>query len=203
MGPEIRRRAFVLSERARALGVLMAGKLFVAFLALVYVAVGAATSVNASCAGTPPSISQEIGNARVVFVGTVLYTSDNNRTARVRVESIWKGPALPIYENVHGEAPGSGPFSGSEADHLYKQGQRYLFGPLNTSSPFVDYGECGTLSQPYTAELATYAPPDARAPTPAMLVDQAESAVGQYWLPALLVTVVVAIGVAVLLRTRG
>jgi hypothetical protein len=181
----------------------MAGKLFVAFLALLFVAIGTANAAHASCGGTPPSISEQISNARVVFVGTVLYTSDNNRTARVRVESIWKGPALPAYVEVHGEAPGSGPFSGSEADHLYQSGQRYLFGPLNTSSPFVDYGECGTLTQPYTAELATYAPPDARAPLPATIVDQAENDIGRYWLPVLLLTVVVGIGVTVLVRSRG
>lgn len=181
----------------------MAAKLVVPFLAVLAVAVGAADEAHASCGGTPSKISDQISSARVVFVGTVLYTSDNNRTARVKVESIWKGRALPMYVDVHGEAPGSGPFSGSEADHLYQPGQRYLFAPLNTSSPFLDYGECGTLTQTYTAELATYAPPDARAPAPATMVDQAENDIGQYWPLALFAIVGVAIGVTALTRRRG
>jgi hypothetical protein len=35
------------------------------------------------------------------------------------------------------------------------------------------------------------------------MVDQVANDVGQYWLPALLVIVAVAIGVAVLVRSRG
>jgi hypothetical protein len=180
----------------------MAAKLVISFLAFLVVAVGTANAAHASCGATPPNIAEQISSARVVFVGTVLYTSDNNRTAHVRVESIWKGPVLPTYVDVHGEAPGSGAFSGSEADHLYQSGRLYLFAPLNTSPPFMDYGECGTLTQLYTAELAIYAPPDARAPRPATMLDQAESDIGQYWLPAVLVIIGVAIGIAVLVRRR-
>jgi hypothetical protein len=138
-----------------------------------------------------------------VFVGTVVYTSDNNRTARVKVESIWKGPSLPAYVDMHGEAPGSGAFSASEGDHSYRVGQRYLFAPTNARPPFVDYGECGTVTQPYSAELAAYAPHDARAPASPTAAEIAETAVGQYWWQtAALLLIFGVVGVVVVLRRR-
>lgn len=55
-----------------------------------------------------------------------------NRTARVKLESIWKGPRLPAYVDVHGEAPGCGPNCGSSMDHSYTSGQRYCSPRLMT-----------------------------------------------------------------------
>lgn len=180
----------------------MIRKLLALFLAVVAVAFWNGNGTLASCGGTPPSISEQLGNARVVFVGTVLNTSDNNRTARVRVESIWKGPLLPMYVDVHGEAPGSGPFSGSEADHLYQPGQRYLFAPINTNTPFEDYGECGTLTQPYTADLATYAPADAHAPAPWTAMDEVRYAASQYWWTVLVILAIALVVAAPPVRRR-
>jgi hypothetical protein len=162
---------------------------------------------HAACGGvTPggsPTVSEQLSTAKVVFVGTVVYTSDNNRTARVRVESIWKGPDLPAYVDVHGEAPGSGPFSASESDHSYQSGQRYLFAPTNGSPPFADYGECLSLTQAYSPGLAAYAPPDARAPQPARFPEVLETFVGQYWWPTVVLLVIVAaIGLVIVRRRR-
>ena len=110
---------------------------------------------------------------------------------------------MPAYVDVHGEAPGSGAFSGSEGDHSYQAGERYLFAPLNTQSPFVDYGGCGSLTQTYSSELAAYAPPDARAPAAPTISDNVETTVGQYWRLATFVLVLVAAATLVVAVRRG
>lgn len=143
----------------------------------------------------------QIRTASVAFVGSVNYTSDNNRTARVKVESIWKGPRLPAYVDVHGEAPGSGTFSASEADHQYQTGQRYLFLPLNAQPPFQDYGECSFSTQPYTVTLASYAPVDATAPDSPTIGDMFGNFAGQYS-TALLIALVLVVGAALIAFLR-
>jgi hypothetical protein len=183
---------------------MMVARWLASILALGALAVGASMDARASCAIQQPSVSEQLSTAFVVFVGTVVYTSDANRSARVKVESIWKGPGLPAYVDVHGEAPGSGMMSASEGDHVYHPGGRYLFAPLNSSSPFLDYGECATLTQTYSDALAAYAPADARHPAGATAVDLIENAVGEYWWPSLpvLAVVVVAIALAIAVMRR-
>ncbi len=166
----------------------------------------AATPVQASCGvfSRPlPSMQDEINTANVVFVGKVIYTWDQNRSARVQVESIWKGPALASYIDVHGEAPGSGPFSGSEGDHQYQSGQQYLFFPLNDHPPFQDYGDCNASTQVYSAALAAYAPADAKVPNQAAPSDMIWNFVDQYSLPLTIAAlVVVALALLVLVKRR-
>jgi hypothetical protein len=150
-----------------------------------------------------PSMQDEVNAANVVFVGKVIYTSDQNRSARVRVESIWKGPALAAYVDVHGEAPGSGPFSGSEGDHHYQAGQQYLFFLLNDHPPFQDYGDCNASTQVYSAALIAYAPADAKAPNPQAPSDMIWNFVDQYALPLTIAALlVVALAFFVLVKRR-
>jgi hypothetical protein len=87
-------------------------------------------------------------------------------------------------------------------DHSYTSGQRYLFAPLNDGSPFQDYGECGGLTQPYTADLAASAPDNTRAPYPVTPTDQVQNVVGQYWWPATVVAVIL-LAVVAIVRLRG
>ncbi len=183
---------------------MMVARWLVLMVAVGALAVGASMDARASCAIQQPSAGEQLSAAHVVFVGTVVYTSDANRSARVKVESIWKGPGLPAYVDVRGEAPGSGLTSASEADHTYQTGGRYLFAPLNSSSPFVDYGECGTLTQPYSDALAAYAPSDARGPAGVTTADLIENLVGEYWWPSLplLAVVVAAIVIAIAVARR-
>lgn len=85
----------------------------------------------------------------------------------------------------------------------YSSGQRYLFAPLNDNPPFQDYGgDCGGLTQPYSANLAAYAPADARAPYPATPTDQVQNVVGQYWWPVTVVAVIL-VAVVAIARLRG
>jgi hypothetical protein len=162
-----------------------------------------ATTVHASCAVSPlVSVADVINASKVVFVGSVLYTTDENRSARVKVESIWKGPKLPTYVDVHGAAPGSGPFSASEGDRHYQSGQRYLFVPRNGSPPFDDYGECDFGAQLYTAELAAYAPPDVTAPDAPGPFDVMENIAGQYSGPARIAVLLFIAVVSIVLVNR-
>jgi hypothetical protein len=160
-------------------------------------------TAEASCAGGgpgSPSLGDRIAAAPTVFVGTVVYTSDQDRVARVKVESIWRGPQLPAYLDVHG-SPVSGPFVASSVDRHYQSGRRYLFVPVNANPPFDD-NSC-SLTQPYTAELTAYAPGDARAPGPATLADTFQNFVGQNaWSVPLLVLVLAALALAALIRVR-
>ena len=116
----------------------------------------------ASC-GTLPGAGNPFATAPVVFVGTVLSTSDGDRRARVRVESIWRGPDLLTYVQVNG-SPVSGPFTASDVDRHYQTGTRYIFVPTNTAPPFDD-NSC-TATQAYNQAISQQAPPDARRPGP-------------------------------------
>jgi hypothetical protein len=165
---------------------------------------GGVGGAQASCAvvGSPPSLGDQLSAAHVLFVGTVIYTSNGNRTARVKVESIWKGPRLPAFVDVHGEAPGCGLNCGSSMDHSYSSGQGYLFAPLNDNPPFQDYGECGGLTQPYSTDLAASEPSDTKAPYPATPTDDVQNVVGQYWWPVTVLAVIL-LAVVAIVRFRA
>jgi hypothetical protein len=138
----------------------MVRHVFLAPLLALVLTAGAATSAQASCAA-PASLPEAIQAAALVFVGTVISTSDNGRVAEVRVESIWKGRALDEYVNVHG-SPVSGPFAASSVDRVYESGTRYLF-VLNSDAQPLQDNSC-SATQPYTGALADLAPPDRRPP---------------------------------------
>jgi hypothetical protein len=182
----------------------MAARCLALLVALISIVAAGSTDVHASCGVSGPlaSVADEISAAKVVFVGSVIYTRDNNRTARVKVESIWKGSTLPAYVDVHGEAPGSGPFSGSEEDHQFQAGQQYLFVPLNDRPPFEVYGDCNVSTQPYTAALAAHVPSSARAPEAATTTDLISNFVGQYLWPSTIAVLLIAAAVSIVLFSR-
>jgi hypothetical protein len=114
--------------------------------------------VQASCIAPAP-LASRLDGASVVFVGTVISTSDRGRLATVRVEAVWKGPDLPPDVQMIGSlAPG--PNSVTSVDRSYQAGRRYLFVPTNDRPPFQD-NAC-TATQLYAPELAAYAPPGVR-----------------------------------------
>jgi hypothetical protein len=176
----------------------MARALLVTLLASgLFVIEGA--GAQASCAA-PPSLRDQVASAPVVFVGTVLFTSDNDRVARVKVESIWRGPEMPAYVDVHG-SPVSGLSTASSVDRKYSAGTTYLFVLFSADRPLQD-NSC-SATQVYTSELAAFAPADARSPAPATALDPVQNAIGQYWLPALGFLALVAVAVFIGLRRSG
>jgi hypothetical protein len=181
----------------------MTARLLVMLGGLAAAALIGSTAVKASCAVSGPSrsVADEIASVQVVFVGSVIYTTDNNRTARVRVESIWKGPAMPAYVDVHGEAPGSGPFSGSEGDHHFQAGQKYVFVPLIDRAPFEDYGDCNISTQPFTAKLAANGTPNAKPAAAPTTSDLIWNFMDQYLGQVATVGLLILLGISVSLMT--
>jgi hypothetical protein len=173
----------------------MTRALLVVILALGAITAGAA-GAQASCAA-PPSVRDQAASSPLVFVGTVTFTSDNDRVARVKVESIWRGPELPAYVDVHG-SPVSGLSTASSVDRKYSAGTRYLFVLFSADRPLQD-NSC-SATQVYTSELAALAPADARQPAPATAVDELQNAFSQYWLPALGFLAILAAAVVIGLR---
>ncbi|GAC1469682.1 MAG: hypothetical protein PVSMB7_19400 [Chloroflexota bacterium] len=146
--------------RYGAIGALM--------LASVSVAVG--TNVQpalASCVGPfgPGSVQalrRVLSTAPVVFVGTVVATTNKSRTATVRVDDIWHGKHVSTMVVVRGSyVVGNGATS---VDRVFRIGVRYLFVPESStrSSPFQD-NSC-TATRPYTVALAKYRPAGAHRP---------------------------------------
>jgi hypothetical protein len=161
--------------------------------------VAGAAGAQASCAA-PPSVRDQAASSPLVFVGTVTFTSDNDRVARVKVESIWRGPELPAYVDVHG-SPVSGLSAASSVDRKYSAGTRYLFVLFSANQPLQD-NSC-SATQVYTTEVAALAPADARSPAPGTAIEQLQNAISQYWLAALGFLALAAAGVFIGLRRSG
>jgi hypothetical protein len=145
------------------------------------------------------SLQEQIATAPLVFVGTVVSTSDDDRVAHVRVESIWKGPTLSAYVDVHG-SPVSGPNVHSSVDRTYRAGEKDLFVLFSDRAPYQDNSCSGT--QPYTAEVAALAPAGARPPAPVTAVEQVQNWLIEYGLPVGVALVVIAAAAFIGLRRR-
>jgi hypothetical protein len=113
----------------------------------------------ASCAEFPP-LEQHIAQADVVFVGTVLSTADEGRTALVDVQEIWHGAELPQQVTVHGAMSSTGFTS---VDRAFETGVRYLFATTFANGRLED-NSC-TATQPWTDDLARLRPTSTIAPT--------------------------------------
>jgi hypothetical protein len=156
--------------------------------------------VQASCAQAP-ALQEQIAASPLVFVGTVAFTSDNDRVARVRVESIWKGPDLPTYVDVHG-SPVSGWFTFSSVDRTFRTGERDIFVLFSYRQPLQD-NSC-SATQPYTSEVAAFAPTNAKPPAPLTASDQIQNLLSEYGLPTgIAVFVIAAAGFIGLRRLRS
>src|SRR6185295_6159400 len=70
-------------------------------IALAALMLAGGANAAASCV-QPRPLPEVLDESQTVFVGTVVYTWDSDRRARVHVESIWRGAQLPAYVEVHG-----------------------------------------------------------------------------------------------------
>jgi hypothetical protein len=117
----------------------------------------------ASCAEPPPPV-QALEAAELVFVGTVVDLRNEQRTATVAVEEIWKGPAVPATVTVSG-AQEPGVFT--SVDRTFALGTTYVFIlPTARTHPetgaFVD-NACSPTRR-LDAELAALAPAERALP---------------------------------------
>lgn len=128
--------AHVASRSRSAVDRVTANAWVAGLLALGAFGVIGTAGAQASCAQMP-SLQEAVATAPLVFVGTVVSTSDGDRVARVSVESIWKGPDLPAYVDVHG-SPSSGSGTATSVDRRFRAGERDLFVLFSDRPPYQD-----------------------------------------------------------------
>jgi len=118
-------------------------------------------SAVASCA-IPQPLPQVLATAPVVFIGTVITTRNNARTATVHVAEIWRGKHIARTVVVRGSYVTG--HQATSVDRFLQVGVRYLFvpEPMTQVSPFQD-NNC-TATQPYRAALRKYRPRHAHRP---------------------------------------
>lgn len=102
---------------------------------------------SASCAELP-DLETAFAEADVVFIGLVLDLTNNDRTAVMEVEQVWKGPQLPDVVTVTGGPADANMFT--SVDRTFGVGTYIVF-PVNSAPPFED-NDC-TLTQRTTAAL--------------------------------------------------
>ena len=180
-----------------ALGLVMNRAWVAVLLALGAFGVMGTAGAQASCAQMP-SLQEAVATAPLVFVGTVVSTSDGDRVARVSVESIWKGPDLPAYVDVHG-SPSSGSGTATSVDRRFRAGERDLFVLFSDLPPYQD-NSC-SATRPYTTELGALAPDDARPAAPPTAGEELQYLVSLFWLPVVIAVLVVS-AAAFIVRRR-
>ena len=124
-------------------------------------------AVTASCAGPITAagaapLQAQLDGAAVVFIGTVVGTSNSDRLARVKVETVWKGDGVPTYLTVSGTPAGGG--AATSVDRTFRVGHRYLFAPYSGPSPYQD-NNCSP-TQEYSSSLDALRPSTAHLPAP-------------------------------------
>lgn len=129
-------------------------------LAVALVAALSASPASASCA-VPPELGEHLATADVVFVGTVTRLADDDRTAVVRVEEIWRGPAMPATVTVFGGPDGMDGFT--SVDRTYAAGQRYLFA-VGVADGKLQDSACSATRE-WAPELADQRPAEVSYPT--------------------------------------
>ncbi|MHB8509926.1 MAG: hypothetical protein ACYDGR_14985 [Candidatus Dormibacteria bacterium] len=109
----------------------------------------------ASCAGPPVGLQAALATAPLVFVGTVIGTSDQDRTATVHVDEVWTGQHLPPEVILRG-TPDVGA-AATSVDRHYQSGHQYLFVPASAAGPPYDDNSC-TMTREFAQALALYRP---------------------------------------------
>jgi len=141
---------------------LLAAVIFVLMTSVLCAPAGSASCAGPVGPGGASSLQGQLETAAVVFVGTVVGTSNADRVARVKVETVWKGGGIPTYVTVSGTPDGGS--AATSVDRSFTVGQRYLFAPDSASSPYQD-NNC-SVTQPYSSRLDGLRPATAHPPLP-------------------------------------
>ncbi len=143
----------------RTFGPVIVGMLLLASLAWPSVA-------SASCVQAPPT-GEGVRAARVVFVGTVMATTNADRWATVAVEEVWKGSDIPAEVEVRaGPKDPPGPMSvASSNDRTYRAEKTYLFVIETRKAPAVFTDSACSLTTPYREDLERFKPRSATSPS--------------------------------------
>ena len=117
------------------------------------------TAVLADCM-MPPPVEEAAKTAEIVFVGTVVETSNHNSWASVVVEETWRGPDLPAAVVVKGGPAGN---MATSVDRFFEVDVKYLFFPYADEAGDLADNSCTNTVQ-WSADLAQLRPADARMP---------------------------------------
>ena len=121
-------------------------------------------AARASCAEFPP-LEQHLEQAAVVFVGTIADLADDDRTALVDVEEIWRGGPMPAQVTVYGSAAPDDPGMTS-VDRTYTDSGRYLFAVTVDEQGRLRDDSC-TATREWSPDLDKLRPATVVTPAPA------------------------------------
>ncbi|MGI8607395.1 MAG: hypothetical protein ACR2L0_09660 [Gaiellaceae bacterium] len=195
----------------------MPRRTFVSHSTVVAAAILASLALSQPAAAScmrPPPLDKALAAVPVVFVGTVVDTQHDGRTATFDVEEIWKGsvgarvvvnggPSVAEMENAEAQ----GQVAATSVDRAYETGVRYLVVPFGASGNVLTDNACSS-TQPYTAKLASHAPPGAAPPesaTSALAPSSSNDEGAQPWqfvLVALGMAALLAVALAIARRSR-
>ena len=138
-------------------------------IAAIAASLALSPSAIASCMILLP-LEKTLEDAPIVFVGTAVETKHDGRVATFEVEEVWKGSVEP--RAVVNGGPGiremeaaeeNGQVAANSVDRAYEAGVRYLVVPFGARGKVLTDNACSS-TQPYTAKLASHAPPGATSP---------------------------------------
>jgi hypothetical protein len=134
-------------------------RLVVTVLVAAFVILLLTPPAGASCA-VMPSLQEAVASAKFAFVGKVVATANHHRTARVRVDAVWKGTRIPRHVIVRG-SPATGNAI-TTVDREYVKGRKYLFVPYRRPARAVFLDNLCSATSEYTAAVADAAPSTTR-----------------------------------------
>ncbi|MGH2726824.1 MAG: hypothetical protein ACRDKS_07580, partial [Actinomycetota bacterium] len=123
---------------------------------------GAAGPAAASCflpADAEGEFRKAVASHPIVFVGVVMGTQAQGRSAIVNVIEVWRGPDFPAQVVVNG-SPALEPNAATSVDRTFTPGAKYLFLPEGNRSPFSD-NSC-SYTREFTPDLNQLRPAGAR-----------------------------------------
>lgn len=130
---------------------------------IVALTLGTAGPAAASCMGFQDfeaELRKAIATQPIVFVGTVMGTQLQGRSAIVNVSEVWRGPDdFPAQVVVNG-SPMLEPNGFSSIDRTFTPGTEYLFLPGGNRSPFTD-NACSFTTE-FTPNIEKLRPAGAR-----------------------------------------
>ncbi len=109
----------------------------------------------------PPPLEQAISSTDLAFVGAVVATEYNGRSATVAVTDVWRGGEMPATVTVLG---GQNPAAAMLDDRTFEVGVTYLFLPSVIDDRLVDSICSATV--PWTDDFAALRPVNAQSSAP-------------------------------------
>lgn len=122
------------------------------------------SAAMASCAEFPP-LDEHLEKAGVVFVGTIAGLEDDNRTALVDIEEVWRGGPLPARVTVHGATEPDDPTMMTSVDRMYVNAASYLFAVTVDERGRLRDDAC-TATREWSDDLDTVRPATVTRPEP-------------------------------------